>query len=240
MKIALIGYGKMGKAIEQIALNKGHKIHAIVNNAEELPQTLGADCCIEFTQPSAAFKNLKFCLENKLPVVCGTTAWYERFDEIASIAKKENGALLTATNFSIGVNIFFKVNEELAKLMNKFPEYTVSMEETHHLQKLDHPSGTASTLSEGIINHSEKWDELKAYLEGESQPVPLKNEIPILCKREPEVPGTHSVQYKSEIDEIFIEHKANNRTGFATGAIVAAEWLANQKGVFTMQDVLGI
>jgi 4-hydroxy-tetrahydrodipicolinate reductase len=240
MKIALIGYGKMGKAIEDIAVSRKHTIHARVNSAEELPLAKGADCCIEFTQPSAAFGNLKFCAQNNLPVVCGTTAWYDRYDELKAIVNEETGALLTATNFSIGVNIFFKINEELARIMNRFPEYEVSMEETHHLQKLDHPSGTATTLSEGITQNSSQLNHLKAYLDGETKPTLAADEFSILCKREPEVPGTHSIKYSSQIDDIFIEHKAHNRTGFATGAVFAAEWLVDKKGVYTMTDVLGI
>jgi 4-hydroxy-tetrahydrodipicolinate reductase len=240
MKIALIGYGKMGKAIEQIALDQGYQIHAIINDAEELPKAMGADVCIEFTQPSSAFDNLKFCIENHLPVVCGTTAWYDRFEEIKEISSQNDGALLTATNFSIGVNVFFKINRELAKIMNKFPEYKVSMEEVHHLQKLDHPSGTATTLANDIINASGEIDSIRAYLEGETISAENENELSILCKREPEVPGTHSIKYESKIDTLFIEHKAKNRTGFASGAIIAAKWLVGKKGVFTMNDVLGI
>lgn len=231
---------KWGKAIEQIALDRGHTIHAIANTKEDLTKCIGADVCIEFTQPDAAVDNLTFCLEKGLPVVCGTTAWYENYDQIEKLTHQKNGALLTATNFSIGVNIFFKINKELAQIMNQFPNYKVSMEETHHLQKLDHPSGTASTLAEGIIESSDDAQTIKAYLEGESVPNTSENEIPILCKREPNVPGTHSVKYASEIDDIFIEHKAKNRKGFATGAVIAGEWLAGKQGVYGMSDVLGI
>lgn len=239
MKIALIGYGKMGKAIEQIALAQGDQIHAIVNDASELTKAIGADVCIEFTQPSAAFDNLKFCIENNLPVVCGTTAWYDRFDEIKDISEANSGALLTATNFSVGVNIFFKINRELAKIMNRFPEYKVSMEEVHHMQKLDHPSGTATTLANDIIQESSNVNSINAYLEGEESSE-ISGELSIQCKREPEVPGTHRILYESSIDNLFIEHKAKNRTGFASGALIAAKWLVGKRGVYTMNDVLGI
>lgn len=240
MKIALIGYGKMGMAIEKIAISRNHIIHARINSKEELHLAKGADCCIEFTQPSAAFGNLQYCIENNLPVVCGTTAWYSQYDEIKRMVETHQGSLITATNFSIGVNIFFKINQELAKIMSQFPDYKVEMEETHHLQKLDHPSGTATTLSEGIMEHSKHLNGLKAYLDGETKPFLNQDEFSILCKREPEVPGTHSITYKSEIDDILIAHKAHNRSGFATGAIVAAEWLLKKKGTYTMNDVLSI
>ncbi len=239
MKLAIIGYGKMGKAIEQIALERGHSIHAIVSKAEELPNALGADCCIEFTRPDVAYTNLSFCIENGLPVVCGTTAWYEHFDALKGLVKEKGGSLLTATNFSIGVNLFFKLNEELARLMNNFPEYGVSMEETHHMEKLDHPSGTATTLAQGIISKHKGITDHHAFLEGESAGA-AESVLPILCKREPRVPGTHKVRYHSAIDDITIEHKAHNRKGFASGAVLAAEWLPGHKGVFTMKDVLGV
>lgn len=239
MKLALIGYGKMGKAIEQIALEKNHTIHAKVDDQSQLNNIIGADVAIEFTQPNSAHNNLMFCAKNNIPVVCGTTAWYDTYEEVKNAFVKNEGAMLTATNFSIGVNIFFKLNEELAKMMNRFPEYMASMEESHHLQKKDHPSGTATTLAEGILTNSDSVDSFNAYLEDE-KPLADASTINIKCKREPEVPGTHSVKYSSQIDDIFIEHKAHNRKGFASGALTAAEWLCNKQGVFTMKDVLGL
>ena len=240
MKIALIGYGKMGKAIEQIAINNGDKVVAKINHKSELEKAIGADVCIEFTQPDAALENLLFCAKNNLPVVCGTTAWYDGYEEVKQAFEVNNGALLTATNFSIGVNIFFKINRELSKIMSKFPTYKVSMEETHHLQKLDHPSGTATTLAEDIIANTEGLNTFDAFAEGDKEPPQSSSSFGILCKRAPEVPGTHSVKYHSAIDDIFIEHKAHNRTGFATGAVTAAHWLRDKTGVFTMRDVLGL
>ena len=239
MKLALIGYGKMGKAVEQIALQRGHNIVATIDKNDDLNAIKDADCCIEFTAPNMAFSNLKFCVENNIPVVSGTTGWYEDYDVIKVLVEEKNGALLTATNFSIGVNIFFKINEILAGMMNKFPEYNISMEEIHHLQKLDHPSGTGISLAQGIIKGNDRITSYKGYLEGEKMDS-TRSEIPILCKREPDVPGTHSIKYESEIDEIVILHRAKNRTGFATGAVVAAEWLQKNKGVFTMKDVMGL
>lgn len=238
MKIALIGYGKMGKAIEKIALERGHTIHAKVNLPHEIAQIIEADVAIEFTQPDAAYGNLVFCAENNIPVVCGTTAWYDQYEEVKDLFIEREGALLTATNFSIGVNIFFKLNAELAKMMNKFSDYEVSMEEIHHLQKKDHPSGTATTLAEGIIDNVARVKGVQARLEDE-QAANDKAEVDILCKREEGVPGTHTVKYHSAIDDIVIEHKAHNRQGFALGSCLAAEWLQGKKGVFKMSDVLG-
>lgn len=240
MKIALIGYGKMGKTIEQIALQRNHQIYAIADKESDFPALVDADCCIEFTQPNAAARNLNFCVENNIPVVCGTTAWYQHYESVKQHFLNNNGALITATNFSIGVNVFFKLNEVLAEMMQKIGHYIPEMEEVHHLQKLDHPSGTATTLAQGIFKNFPSYNTLKAYLEGEVKPPNMANVLNVLCKRASEVPGTHTVKYTSAIDEIEITHTAKSREGFATGAVVAAEWLQNKKGVYTMKDVLGI
>lgn len=239
MKLALIGYGKMGKAVAQIAMQRGHQVVAKIDKIEDISLVKGADCCIEFTAPHAAYKNLKFCIENNIPVVCGTTGWYDAYDELKDLVLEKKGALLTATNFSIGVNMFFKVNSVLANMMNNFNEYDITMEEIHHLQKIDHPSGTGISLAQGIVSNIDRINSYKGYLEGE-QVDPNNTEVAILCKREPDIPGTHTIKYESDIDEIVITHRAKSRTGFATGAVVAAEWLLKNKGVFTMKDVLGL
>ncbi len=238
MRITLIGYGKMGKAIEQIAIERGHQIVQIIEKDQTLAQMQATDCCIEFTNPDAAFDNLKYCVEHQIPVVTGTTGWYQHYQTICDLVNQNKAAFLSATNFSIGVNMLFKLNEQLAAMMDKFGTYQVKMEEIHHLQKLDHPSGTGITLAEQIVNNMDRLEGYHGYLENE---IVEANEkiLPILCKREPEVPGTHTVMYSSEIDEISISHRAKNRKGFATGAVIAAEWLVDKKGVFGMNDVLG-
>ena len=191
-----------------------------------------ADVAIDFSQPQAAFDNLKNCLDNGVPVICGTTGWLSKYDEITKFCKEKDGAFIYASNFSIGVNLFFKVNEYLAGLMKNIEGYDVEMEEIHHIHKLDEPSGTAISLAEQIIKNSEKekWDLNRS---------DVKNLL-INSKREGEVPGTHIVKYTSNVDAIEIKHTAFNRKGFALGAVVAAEWLIGKKGVFSMKDVLGV
>ncbi|MFT6150835.1 MAG: 4-hydroxy-tetrahydrodipicolinate reductase [Flavobacteriales bacterium] len=238
MKIALLGYGKMGKEIEKIAIEKGHTIELKVtsDNAEfSTSELIGIDVAIEFSRPEFAVSNIKKCFDANVPVVVGTTGWYEYLDEIETICVARNQTLLYATNFSIGVNLFFKLNTQLAQLMDKYPEYKVEVEEIHHTQKLDAPSGTGISIAEQIIennNLKEKWVNENSTNE---------KELEITSKREDKVPGTHSVYYKSRIDEIEIKHTAHSRSGFANGALLASEWLAkNKDGIYSMQDVLEI
>ncbi|MEN8928884.1 MAG: 4-hydroxy-tetrahydrodipicolinate reductase [Flavobacteriales bacterium] len=236
MKIALLGYGKMGKEIEKIAIEKGHNIGLKVtsDNAEFSPaELLGIDVAIEFSRPEFAVSNIKKCFDANVPVVVGTTGWYDYLDEIETICIARNQTLLYATNFSVGVNLFFKLNTQLAQLMNNHSEYKVEVEEIHHTQKLDAPSGTGISIAEQIIENNkvkQKW--VGDISEKES-------ELEIISKREDDVPGTHSVFYKSSVDEIEIKHTAHSRSGFANGALLAAEWIAkNKDGIYSMQDVL--
>lgn len=236
MKIALIGYGKMGKTIEQIALNRGHQIVSIVdiNNPEEFQSDnfKSADVAIEFTTPATAFDNYMKSFAAGVPVVSGTTGWLDRISEIKEKCANEGKTFFYASNFSIGVNIFFALNKHLAKIMNNFPAYDVSMTETHHIHKLDAPSGTAITLAEGIIENvdrKERWT-----LETTQQPT----DLPIHAIREGEVPGIHEITYESDVDYISIKHDAKSRAGFALGAVVAAEFTAGKKGFLGMDDML--
>ena len=236
MKIALIGYGKMGKTIEQIALNRGHQIVSIVdiNNPEEFQSAnfKSADVAIEFTTPATAFDNYMKSFAAGVPVVSGTTGWLDRIGEIKEKCEKEGKTFFYASNFSIGVNIFFALNKYLAKIMNNFPSYNISMTETHHIHKLDAPSGTAITLAEGIIENVDRKD--RWTLETAEQPT----DLPIHAIREGEVPGIHEVTYESDVDYISIKHDAKSRAGFALGAVVAAEFTAGEKGFLGMDDML--
>ena len=231
MKIALVGYGKMGHIIDEIATKKGHEVVARLNETPTLENLNNPDVVIEFSNPEVAFNNIKVCLENKIPVICGTTGWLDRKAEIEEIAVEHNSAFLYGSNFSLGVNLFFALNEKLANLMKDFSEYNIQLEEIHHTHKKDAPSGTAISLAEGIIKNNERFDAWK--LEET-----LNKELGIFAIRQDEVPGTHSVYYKSEVDEIEIKHTAFNRNGFAIGAIIAAEWIIGKSGNFTMNDVL--
>ena len=231
MKIALVGYGKMGHIIDELATKKGHEIVARLNETPTAENLNSPDVVIEFSNPEVAFNNIKICLENKIPVICGTTGWLDQKPEIEKIALQNNTAFLYGSNFSLGVNLFFALNEKLADLMKDFSEYSVQLEEIHHTQKKDAPSGTAISIAEGIIKNDPRFDAWK--LE-ETQ----NKELGIFAIRENEVPGTHSVYYKSDVDEIEIKHSAFNRNGFAVGAIVAAEWIIGKQGNFTMKDVL--
>jgi len=232
MKIALVGYGKMGKIIDEISQSRGHEVVARLKETPNRESLKDADVVIEFSNPEAAFENIKVCLENKIPVICGTTGWLDKKPEIERIAVEQNSAFLYGSNFSLGVNLFFAINEKLAKLMNNVDEYQCQLEEIHHIHKKDAPSGTAISIAEGIIENSkyEAWklDETKG------------KELGIFAIREDEVPGTHSVFYRSEVDEIEIKHTAFNRNGFALGAVIAAEWIVGKQGVFSMKDVLGL
>ena len=230
MKIALLGYGRMGQAIEKIALERGHEI-VIRKDVEPIEMDLGiADVAIDFSHPSAAYDNIKNGIDHGVPVVSGTTGWLDRYDDIVAYCEKKKGSFIYASNYSIGVNLFFNLNAYLAKMMKNIGEYDVSMEEIHHIHKLDAPSGTAITLARDVIEHSnkKKW----------SIASPEADDLFIKVKREGEVPGTHKVSYTSAIDSIEIKHTAFNRTGFALGAVVAAEWLKDKKGIFHMKDVL--
>lgn len=232
MKIALLGYGRMGQAIEKIALERGHEI-VIRKDMEPLTIDLSlADAAIDFSHPNAAFDNIVSCFDAGVPVVSGTTGWLDRFEEAKALCSETKGAFLYASNFSIGVNLFFNLNAYLARLMRPLKDYDVELEEIHHVHKLDAPSGTAITLAEGILEQSEKesWS-----LDKES-----RDELFIGVEREGEVPGTHKVRYSSEVDSIEIKHTAHSRTGFALGAVVAAEWILGKQGVFGMKDVLDL
>lgn len=238
MKIALIGYGKMGKAIEQILVAKGHTIVAKIDDTNFSTTDIeDADVAIEFTQPDAATENIKKCFAAGVPVVVGTTGWYNDYEGLKKEALLTNKALFTATNFSVGVNILFHLNTKLAEIMNGFEGYEVTMDETHHIHKKDHPSGTAVTLAEGIINQLDRKKKYVGLLEGEKAKL-SDVDLRIVSKRENEVPGFHQINYNSDIDEISISHNAKNRKGFATGAVMAAEWLAGKQGVFGMNDML--
>lgn len=231
MKIALLGYGKMGKTIEQIAVARGHEIVLKIDNAETPYDITIADVAIEFSTPNSAYANISNSLTHKVPVVAGTTGWLSQYNEAVALCKAQQTAFLYASNFSIGVNVFFALNKTLAKLMSGLKEYEVAIEEIHHTQKLDAPSGTAITLAEGIIAETDKTD---WHLDTAAE-----NEIPIVAKRIDNTPGTHIITYSSEVDTIEIKHTAHNRNGFALGAVMAAEWIVGKQGVFTMSDVLG-
>jgi 4-hydroxy-tetrahydrodipicolinate reductase len=237
MKIALIGYGKMGKAIEEIALQRGHEIilRIDINNLDEfIPENLKkADVAIEFTSPHTAFENVKKCIEFGVTVVCGSTGWTDRIDEIKKLNEKKQGAFIYASNYSVGVNIFFEVNKKLASMMAQQPAYEVQITEIHHTQKKDAPSGTAITLAEQIL---EKLDKKKRWV---NHITDNADELEILSERIDPAAGTHKVQYSSVIDDIEIIHTAHNRTGFALGAVLAAEFIKGKKGYFGMKDVLG-
>ena len=232
MKIALVGYGKMGKIIDEISQSRGHEVVARLKETPNRESLNDADVVIEFSNPEAAFENIKVCLENKIPVICGTTGWLDKKPEIERIAVEQNSAFLYGSNFSLGVNLFFAINEKLAKLMNNVDEYQCQLEEIHHIHKKDAPSGTAISIAEGIIENSK----YEAWKLGETK----DKELGIFALREDEVPGTHSVFYRSEVDEIEIKHTAFNRNGFALGAVIAAEWIVGKQGVFSMKDVLGL
>ena len=235
----MIGYGKMGRTIERFAIEQGHEMVLKINidNLEEFTteNLQKADVAIEFSQPDTAFDNIMKCLDAGLPVVSGTTAWLDQYQEVVDNCTKKGGAFFYASNFSIGVNIFFELNKHLAKIMNGHKDYQVDLEEIHHTQKLDAPSGTAVTLAEGIL---EKIERLEAYKLQQGSDDLAENCIPITAKRVGNTPGTHVIQYHSTIDKLEIKHTANGREGFALGAILAAQWLIGKQGVFGMSDLL--
>ncbi len=231
MKIALLGYGKMGKVIEKIALQRGHEIVLKKTELNLFEGLLEADIAIDFSVPDAAVDNISECLKNNIPVISGTTGWLQNYLEIENLCKEKKGSFIYSSNFSLGVNLFFQLNENLAKMMRKFSQYKVSIEEIHHTQKLDAPSGTAISLANQIIENSE-------YNNWSLNQNNFQNEIYIDAKRIENIPGTHSVNYNSDVDSVEIVHTAHNREGFALGAVIAAEWLIGKKGIFTMKDVL--
>lgn len=238
MKIALIGYGKMGKAIEEIAMHKGHEIVLKISqvnladfNKENLQQ---ADIAIEFTGPHSAFENVMKCIEWNVPVVCGSTGWLERYHEVVKSVEQHQGSFLYASNFSVGVNIFFEINKKLAQLMAHRPDYDVSIKEIHHTAKKDAPSGTAISLAEQVM---QQIDRKKRWV---NKATGNKADLFIFSERTDPAPGTHHVKYHSAIDDIEIIHTAHNRMGFAAGAVMAAEFIVDKKGVYSMKDVLGL
>ena len=233
MKIALLGYGKMGKVIEKIALQRGHEIVLKKTDSNSFENLLNADIAIDFSIPDAAFINISECLNNNIPIISGTTGWLNNYSKIEQLCNEKKGSFIYSSNFSLGVNLFFKLNENLAKMMRKFSQYSVSMQEIHHTQKLDAPSGTAISLANQIIENSE-------YQDWTLNQNTLPKEIYIDAQRIENIPGTHSVNYNSNVDSIEIIHTAHNREGFALGAVIAAEWLIGKKGIFTMKDVLEI
>lgn len=234
MNILILGYGKMGKTIEGILKERNHRVTAIDSDEERDNISPGAfDAAIEFSQPDAAFNNIVFCLKNNIPVVSGTTGWLHKLDEVKSLCTENKGTFFYSSNYSIGVNIFFKLNKWLAEKMNRFDEYEPSIKEIHHTQKLDSPSGTAITLAEGIVENIDRFKKWKEDENGEGI-------VEINAEREDDVPGTHIITYKSTIDNITIEHKANSRKGFALGAVLVAEWIKDKKGNLKMDDFLDI
>ena len=232
MKIGLFGYGKMGKMIEQIAQERGHTIVAKIDAGMKDIDFNSMDVAIDFSTPDAAFENITSCFKNSVPIISGTTGWLTNYADAVELCQKNNGAFIYASNFSLGVNIFFELNAHLARMMAGLEQYKVSMEEIHHTQKLDAPSGTAITLAEGIIKNS-SYEDWKLHETSEKS-------ITINSIREGMVPGTHSISYESAVDKIEIKHVAHNREGFALGAVVAAEWIQGKTGVFTMKDVLNL
>ncbi|MDN5214058.1 4-hydroxy-tetrahydrodipicolinate reductase [Fulvivirgaceae bacterium BMA12] len=236
MRILLLGYGKMGKTIESIALERGHTIDFIVDKDDhqlfDRISGQNVDVAIEFSQPDAALENILKCFDRGIPVVSGTTGWLDQFEKVKNSCEEKGGTLFYASNYSLGVNIFFKVNQFLAKVMDKFPAYQVSMEEIHHTEKKDAPSGTAITLAEGIIQENKK---IRKWVNRDTD---AGEELGIKSKRINEVPGTHTVQYSSAVDDIEIKHTAHSRQGFALGAVLVAEWVIDRKGILGMDDFL--
>lgn len=246
MKVVLVGYGKMGKEIEKILISRGHEVVGKATDVTPLNREMiaNADVAIDFSTPHSVLDNIAFLLNHNIPAIVGTTGWNSSYDKVRSSVEEKNGALIHASNFSIGVNLFFKLNEQLAKLMEPYKEYTPSITEIHHTEKLDAPSGTAITLANGLIeNYSQLTDWYCASASpGSNLPIDKNsqkdNNLEIVAVREPDVKGTHLIEYKSNIDTLSIRHEAHNRTGFALGAVIAAEWIQNKKGIFTMKDVL--
>lgn len=238
MRIALIGYGKMGKAIEEVALHRGHEIVLKIDqpNLHDFTKEnmVKADAAIEFTSPHTAFANVKACIEFGVPVVCGSTGWTEKLDQLKQVCADKNGSFIYSSNYSVGVNIFFEVNKKLAALMAPHKEYEVILEETHHTQKKDAPSGTAISLAEQVL------ESIKRKKQWVNEISDNPEDLEIISQRIDPAPGTHRIKYSSAIDDIEIIHTAHNRKGFATGAVLAAEFIKDKKGLFTMKDVLNL
>ena len=242
MKIALLGFGKMGQLIEKIAQQRGHEIvlKISIDNPFDLTEDnlKKADVAIDFSTPDAVLQNIYACFEADVPVVVGTTGWYGKLQEVKNECDKSNSTMLYGSNFSIGVNLFFKLNKCLSKLMNDHAEYDVQLEETHHTQKLDAPSGTAITLAEGVIEHLDRKNEWINQVTDLPAEISTKtDQVLIESNRVDHIPGTHSVIYSSEVDDIAITHTAHNRNGFALGAVISAEWLQNRNGFFNVADI---
>ena len=232
MKIALLGYGKMGKVIERIAIERGHEIVLRKTSLDSYDALADADVAIDFSIPDAAVANITAALDRNIPVISGTTGWLDHYETMADLCRQKDGAFIYGSNFSLGVNIFFSLNEYLATIMAKFPEYKVNIEEIHHTQKLDAPSGTAITLAKSIIENSN----YTGWTLGEAH----SDQIPVVAQRTENVPGTHNVAYDSAVDCIEIKHTAHSREGFALGAVVAAEWIIGKTGIYSMKDVLNL
>lgn len=240
MKIAIFGYGKMGKEIEKVCLERGHTISQKITSSSTITSLdfSKTDVAIEFSTPASAEKNILFCINNRIPVIIGTTGeWYNSLESIETLCIENNTAMLPATNFSLGVNLFFELNTQLAKLMNNYNDYSCAVKEIHHTEKLDSPSGTGITISEQIINEHSNYNSWENVNKCEVSHV---NILPLESERLPNVPGTHEVVYENEIDKIEIKHTAHSRKGFALGSVIAAEWILNKKGVFSMKDVLNL
>lgn len=233
MKIALLGYGRMGQTIEQIAIKRGHSIVLKVDKDDTDYDITQADVAIDFSIPNVAFNNISMCLNHRVPVISGTTGWLEDYDKAVALCKEKKGAFIYASNYSLGVNIFFELNKVLAKMMSNLQQYNISMEEIHHTKKLDAPSGTAISLANDIISKHASYENWTLNDGNEKT-------IPIIAKRIGDVPGTHTITYESDVDTIEMTHTAHNRDGFALGAVIAAEWIVGKTGVFTMNDVLNI
>lgn len=238
MKIALLGYGRMGKAIEEIAIDRGHEIVARISPSHKTLKDLSdldrVDVAIDFSLPESAYENIGFCLELGIPVISGTTGWLDRYEEVVKKCEEQNASFLYSSNFSLGVNLFFELNKKLAELIGPFDQYKVRMTEVHHLQKLDAPSGTAISLAEQLIDKklASNWT-----IDPKDQDI---ENLKIEVVREEGIPGTHEIKYDSEVDDIVIRHTAHNRKGFALGAVIASEWIQNKSGVFSMRDVLNL
>ena len=233
MKIALLGYGKMGKVIEKIAISRGHEIALKIDKDSEPYDIKTVDVAIDFSMTDAAVENISMALNNGIPIISGTTGWLSKMESVKALCTSKKGAFIYASNFSLGVNIFFELNKHLAKMMSNLSDYSINLEEIHHTQKQDAPSGTAITLAEGVLEHS-------VYDSWELAPTEDVRRLAITAKRIDDVPGTHTLNYESQIDTISITHTAHTREGFGLGAVVAAEWLIGKTGIFTMNDVLNI
>ena len=230
MKIALLGYGKMGKEIEKISIERGHSISVIIDKEDDVKSLIGSDVAINFSTPSSAVSNIKLALDSSIPIISGTTGWLENYNEIVEYSKNTKTSFMYASNYSLGVNLFFELNKKLTSLLNKHDQYKIALQEIHHTEKIDKPSGTALTLAEDIIKGTDYKD--WSFKNNTNKTIKMES------LRENNVPGTHKVKYDSEIDSIEITHTAHSRKGFALGAVVAAEWIIDKKGVFNMTDMI--